>query len=120
METMTIPTDFTESNTLSAERVTLTVGTYATDRGQRRFWHYYITVDGDVVHEGDDLSGYGDAPTMMETFTSFLGAWVESVEWADRNGQAEGENSHLFPAALYPLVGAEVEDLVCLSMDALA
>ena len=115
----TIPTDFTEVNILSGERVTLTIGAYADDRGQRRQWCYYITVDGNVVHEGDDLSGYGNAVTMMETFTGFLSAWVESVEWADRNGQAEGENSHLFPAHLYPLVAHEVEDLVMLSMDAL-
>jgi hypothetical protein len=121
METMTIPTDFTESQTISAERVTLTIGTYyADDRGQRRYWHYYIVVDGDVAHEGDDLSGYGNANTMMETFTGFLSAWAESVEWADRNGRSDGENTDLFPMALYARIGHEVDDLVMMGMDLVA
>ena len=120
METVTVPVDFTDSATISSGSVTLTVGTYATDRGQRRSWHYYITVDGTVVHEGEDLSGYGGGPEMMDTFTSFLDAWHESLAWAYRNGQAEGENSALFPAHLYPLVGHEVEELRMLAMDAVA
>lgn len=132
--TITIPTDFTDATSLTAGRVTLTVGTYATigqrrrataeaaafyyDCDNRRDWHYYITVDGNVVHEGDDLTGYGDADEMLETFAGFLSAWANSVAYMERNGR-EGENIHLFPLWLYETVGPEVEDLYALASDRL-
>jgi hypothetical protein len=116
--TITIPTDFTETTTLSAERVSITVGTYSTDRGQRRPWHYYITVEGEVAHTGDDLLASGSADEALETLTSFLTAWAESLDYTDRTGN-QGECDDLFPASLYPSIGAEVDDLAALAWDRL-
>lgn len=113
---MSIPTDFTDSTNITAGRVTLTVGTYADDRGQRRPWHYYITVGNTIVHVGNDLESGGSADEALETFASFLGAWADSVAYMERNGR-EGENIHLFPLWLYETVGPEVEDLYALASD---
>ena len=110
-----IPTDFAETLTITAERVALTVGTYSPNVGQRRAWHYYIAVDGNLVHGGNDLSGYENLEGMMETLTSFLSAWAESVEWSKRTGQTDSENGHLFPTSLYPLIGSEIDDLTSLT-----
>ena len=120
LDAQPIPTDFAESRTIIAEQVALTVGTYAYDRKQRRTWHYYISVNGDLVHEGDDLSGYGNSAVMMETFTVFLSAWGESVEWSERTGQADSENGDLFPLALHPLICKEIEALAMMGTDLLA
>jgi len=115
-----IPTDFVESLTITAEQVSLTVGAYTADRAQRRTWHYYITVNGDLLHGGDDLSGRGNAAVMMGVFTDFLAAWAESVEWSNRTGQVDTDNGDLLPAALYPLIGGEVDALATIGYDLLA
>jgi len=115
--TLTIPTDFTETTSVTSGEVTLTVGTFRADGlNARRSWHYYISVRGEVVYTSDDLSGWGDATMMLETFADFLSAWAESVAYMERNGR-EGENIHLFPLWLYPLIGHEVEDLYLLARD---
>jgi hypothetical protein len=112
MTDLLIPTDFEETLTITAERVSLTVGTYSPNVGQRREWWYCVTVDNEhLVHSGNDLSGFGSAEVMMETLTSFLSAWAESVEWSKRTGQTDSENGHLFPTSLYPLIGSEIDIL---------
>jgi len=112
----TIPTDFTESASVTGERVTLTVGTYSPDRGQRRSWHYYVTLtDGTIAHEGDDLSGYGDATENLRALASFAAAWAESLDYAQRNGIAvdDTESGTMFPASLADTLGYEAEWLAC-------
>jgi len=116
--TLTIPTDFTETTSVTSGEVTLTVGTFRADGlNARRSWHYYISVRGKVVYTSDDLSGWGDAPMMLETFVDFLSAWVESTEWQQRNRRSDGENADLFPEWLYPLISHEVETLYLLTRD---
>jgi hypothetical protein len=112
MTDLLIPTDFEETLTLTGERVSLTVGTYSPNLGQRREWWHCVTIDNEhLVHSGNDLSGFGSAAEMMETFTGFLSAWAESVEWSKRTGQVDSDLGDLFPTALYPLIVTEIDDL---------
>lgn len=99
-----------ETATATAGRVTVTVATSAEDRGQRRGWTYTILADGTPLHTGEDLSGVGDASEMLATLVDFLSAWAESVEYSERTGRP-GENTSLFPASLWEIVGPEIEDL---------
>lgn len=122
MTDLLIPTDFEEALTITGERVSLTVGAYSPNLGQRRAWHYYSTVDGIVVCEGNDLSGFGSAEVIMESLTSFLSAWAEAVEYLERTGEANTENSDLFlfPTDLFPIIRAEVETLAMIGMHLIA